>query len=165
MKLTLRRNTWILAGLLLASFWPATTHAQAETAPDEFKSPNTAPHVPAPPAKADFEGTFSLPNQVQCHGHKLPPGLYTIAVKTVGENKMITIQHDKSDTVLTVVRVSDTPTSGPSVVMMRHGPGPRTWTLEGVYIEKSKVSLYLDEGGHTNFLDRMFASVKRVPIS
>jgi hypothetical protein len=25
--------------------------------------------------------------------------------------------------------------------------------------------LYLDESGHTNFTDKMFASVKRLPIS
>jgi hypothetical protein len=38
-------------------------------------------------------------------------------------------------------------------------------TLEGVYLENLKLVLFLDETGHTNSIDKMFAIVKRVPIS
>jgi hypothetical protein len=49
--------------------------------------------------------------------------------------------------------------------MLGHGPGPGTHTLEGVYLENLKLVLFLDETGHTNPIDKVFASVKRVPIS
>jgi hypothetical protein len=54
---------------------------------------------------------------------------------------------------------------GPSAVMLRHGPGPGSHTLEGVYLENLKLILFLDETGHTNPIDKVSASVKRVPIS
>jgi hypothetical protein len=165
MKKMMTGIAWMIAGLVLACFWPATTHAQAETTPEDYKSSNMAPITPAPSMKADFQGNFSLPFQVQCGGHKLAPGQYTLAVKTVGESKMVTIQRDGSDIVLPVRRVSQASASGKSVVMVRHGPGPRTRTLEGLYVENLNMVLYLDESGHMNRLDKMFASVKRLPIS
>jgi hypothetical protein len=50
-------------------------------------------------------------------------------------------------------------------MMLRHGPGPGTHTLEGVYIENLKLVLFLDETGHANPIDKVFASVKRIPIT
>jgi hypothetical protein len=120
-----------------------------------------------PSVKTDFQGHFSLPYEVQCHGHKLAPGDYTLVVKTVGEDKMVTLQREGSDVVLNSRPVPPTSVSdhGPSAVMLRHGPGPGTHTLEGVYLENLKLVLFLDETGHTNPIDKVFASVKRVPIS
>jgi len=167
MKNTMTKISWMIAGLVLACFWPATTHAQAETTPEDYKSSNMAPVAPAPSVKPDFQGNFSLPYQVQCHGHKLAPGQYTLMVKTVGENKMVTIQREGSDIVLQSRPVTPTSVSasGHNAVLVRHGPGPRTRTLEGVYMENLKMVLYLDESGHVNRLDKMFASLKRLPIS
>lgn len=167
MRNTMRKITWMISGMLLACFWPATAHAQAETAPDEYKSSNVARVDPAPPAKTEFEGHFSLPFQAQCHGHKLPPGQYTLMVKTVGTDKMVTLQREGSDVVLQSRPVPPTSVSdqGHSAVLLRHGPGPKSHTLEGVYVENLKLVLFLDESGHTKFMDRMFAGLKRVPIS
>lgn len=165
MKNTMRKITWILAGLVLACFWPATIHAQSEIAPDNFKSENMVPVTPASPAKADFQGNFSLPHQVQCGGNKLAPGEYTFAVKTEGTSKIVMIHREGSDVVLTA-RIATKPSdSGQSAVLVRHGPGPRIWTLEGIYLENLNMTLYLDESGSANPLDKMFAGVKRVPIS
>ena len=77
MNKKMARITWLLTGLVLACFLPLTTHAQAETGAQEHATSNTAP-IAIPPSKTDFEGHFSLPFQVQCHGHKLVPGEYTL---------------------------------------------------------------------------------------
>ena len=133
-------------------FLTVITHAQADTAAEEYHSTNTGPGAPAPSVKTDFQGHFSLPYEVQCHGHKLAPGDYTLVVKTIGEDKMVTLQREGSDVVLNSRPVPPTSVSdhGPSSVMLRHGPGPGSHTLEGVYLENLKLILFLDETGHTN---------------
>jgi len=165
MKISMTKSAWLFAGLALACFWPATARAQAETTPDTYKEHNAVPHTSAAPAKVDFQGKFTLPFEVRCHGHKMPPGQYTLTVKTVNDAKMATIEHDGKETVLQVSRVSQSSDSGKSAVMVRHGPGPRAHTVESVYVEPLNMMMYLDESGHTGFMDRMFASLKRVPIT
>ena len=166
MKTTITRFAWITLGLLLACLLPATTRAQAETHPEEYKGDNMAAVAPAS-AKIEFQGHFSLPYEVQCHGHKMVPGKYTLLVKTVGENKMVTLQREGSDVVLQSRAVPPTsvPDEGHSAVLLRHGPGPGGHTLEGVYVEDLKLVLFLDDSGHAKPLDKMFASVERVPIT
>jgi hypothetical protein len=117
--------------------------------------------------KTDFEGHFTLPFEVQCHGHKIAPGKYTVVVKTVGEEKMVTLQREGSDIVLQSRPMPPTsvPDEGHSAVMVRHGPGPKSHTLEAVYVEDLKLVLFLDESGHQRFMDKMFAGLKRLPIS
>lgn len=167
MKKSLTKMTWIIAGLVVLFLCPAITHAQAETGAQEHEMRNAEAITPAPAVKADFEGKFSLPYQVQCHGHKLAPGEYTLVVKTIGENKMVTLQREGSDVVLQSRTVTPTSVSdqGRSAVMVRHGPGPKSHTLEGVYLENLKIVLFLDETGKSTPLDKMFAGVNRVPIT
>jgi hypothetical protein len=166
MKNTRRKIAWMIAGLALACVSPVTTRAQAETGAVDYKTEHMTPATP-PPTKTDFEGHVSLPYQVQCHGHKLAPGQYTLMVKTVGEDKMVTLQREGNDVVLQSHPVPPTtvPNEGHSAVLLRNGPGPSGHTLEGVYVENLKVVLILDESGHTKFIDKMFASLKRVPIT
>lgn len=156
----------LIPALMLAAFLPAIAHAQAETGAQEHETTNMAA-VTSSTAKIDFQGHFSLPYQVQCHGHKLAPGEYTLLVKTVGEDKMVTLQREGSDVVLHSRPVPPTSVSdhGPSAVMLRHGPGPGAHTLEGVYLENLKLVLFLDETGHSNPIDKVFAGVKRLPIT
>jgi hypothetical protein len=54
---------------------------------------------------------------------------------------------------------------GHSAVLVRHGQGPGNYTLEAIYVESLKLVLMLDESGHTRVVDKIFAGVKRVPIS
>ena len=139
-KNTTTKITWMVAGLMMACFSPVITRAQADTAAEEYHSTNTGPGAPAPSVKTDFQGHFSLPYEVQCHGHKLAPGDYTLVVKTVGEDKMVTLQREGSDVVLHSRPVTPTSVSdqGHSAVLVRHGPGPGTHTLEGVHLENLK---------------------------
>ncbi len=166
MKKLLTKIAWVVAGLVLACFCAASTHAQADVTPDDYKRLNTVP-ITLESVKVDFQGDFSLPSEVQCHGHKLAPGKYTLMVKTVGNDKMVTLQREGSDVVLHSRPVTPTSVSdqGHSAVLVRHGPGPNSHTLEGVYVETLKLVLFLDETGNTKPIDKMFASVKRVPIS
>ena len=160
------KTTWIIPALMLAAFFPTISHAQAETGAQEHETKNMAAIVNTP-SKTDFQGHFTLPYEVHCHGHKLAPGEYTLLVKTVGEDKMVTLQKEGSDVVLhsRVVPPTSVSDHGPSAVMLRHGPGPGAHTLEGVYLENLKLVLFLDETGNANPIDKVFASVKRVPIS
>lgn len=152
--------------LILAAFFPVISHAQAETGAQDHETHNMAAMVHTP-STTEFEGHVSLPYQVQCHGHKLAAGEYKLFVKTVGEDKMVTLQREGSDVVLKSRPVAPTSVSdhGPSAMMLRHGPGPGTHTIEGVYIENLKLVLFLDETGHANPIDKVFASVKRIPIT
>lgn len=165
MNKMIAQSAWIMVGLLLLCCWPATARAQAEHSPDNYGVSNAAPVASNAPAKTDFQGTFSLENEVQCAGHKLTAGKYTIVVKTVGENKMVTIQREGNDIVLTVRKAIPPSDSGHSAVLVRHGPGPSGHTLEAVYIESLKLVLFLDESGCTKQMDKMFAGVKRTPIT
>ena len=156
----------LIPALILAAFFPVIAHAQAETGAQDHETHNMAAMVHTP-ATTEFEGHVSLPYQVQCHGHKLAAGEYKLFVKTVGEDKMVTLQREGSDVVLKSRPVPPTSVSdhGPSAMMLRHGPGPGTHTIEGVYIENLKLVLFLDETGHANPIDKVFASVKRIPIT
>ena len=166
MRNLLTKIAWMVAGLVLACFCAASTHAQAAIAPDNYPRLNTVP-ITDLPVKVEFQGNFSLPNEVQCHGNKLAPGKYTVVVKTVGKDKMVTLQREGSDIVLQSRPVTPTSVSdqGHSAVLVRHGPGPNSHTLEGVYVEILKLVLFLDESGSTKPMDKMFASVVRLPIS
>lgn len=162
---TMVRITLTMAGLTLACFCPAAAHAQADTAPDSYKLSNAAPVTLPTPAKVEFQGKFSLPFKARCNGHELAPGEYTLAVKTIGENKTVTIQREGNEIVLTVTKVEPASTSGQAAVLVRHGPGPWARTVEAVHVEGLKMMLYLDESGHADPLSKMFAGLKRVPIS
>jgi len=162
----LTKIAWMVTGLVLPCLCSATAHAQAEVEPDNYKRLNTVPITPES-VKVDFQGSFSLPNETQCHEHKLEPGKYTLVVKTVGKDKMVTLQREGSDIVLQSRPVTPTSVSdqGHSAVLVRHGPGLNSHTLEGVYVESLKLMLFLDESGHTKPMDKMFAGVTRLPIS
>jgi len=167
MRKSMARIMWIVSLLLLASLAPIATHAQAETSPDEYRDGGMATIIPESAVKPDFEGKFTMPYEVWCHGNRLVPGEYKVMVKTVGAEKMVTLQRAGSNVVLHSHPVAPTSVSdvGHSAVMLRHGPGPSSHTLEGVYVESLKLVLYLDDSGHTKPFDKMFASVTRLPIS
>src|SRR6204780_2400311 len=80
MKKRMTKITWTTLALVFAVLFPITTHAQAETAPDEIKADNMA-LVEALSAKTDFERHFSLPYKAQCHMRKLEPGDCPVVVK------------------------------------------------------------------------------------
>ena len=165
MKKMLANPILMMAALLLVCLWPVTTRAQAEPNPEAYPPSNGAPANSSIPMKQEFKGKFSLKDEVQCGGHKLAPGEYTLIVKTVGDKKMVTIQREGSDVVLTVSKTAPPTAAGSSAVIVRHGPGPGKHTLEAVYCETLNMMLYLDESGCTKAMDKMFAGTKRVPIS
>ena len=167
MKKRMTIITLTTLGLVFAVLSPITTRAQADTAPDQYKADNMA-RIEALSAKTEFEGKFSLPYKVQCHNHKLGPGEYTVVVKTLEDGmKLVMFRREGSEVVVESKPIPPTPVSdqGHSAILVRHGQGPGNYTLEAVYVESLKQVLMLDETGHTQFLDKMFAGLKRVPIS
>jgi len=167
MKKSMTGILWIISLLALAVLEPIATQAQAETSPDEYRDGGMATIIPESEVKPDFQGTFTMPYEVWCHGNRLVPGEYKVVVKTVGAEKMVTLQREGSNVVLHSHPVAPTSVSdvGHSAVMLRHGPGPSSHTLEGVYVESLKLVLFLDESGHTKPFDKMFATMTRLPIS
>ena len=100
MKNKMTKITWTTLALVFAVLFPITTHAQAETAPDEIKADNMA-RIEALSAKTDFEGHFSLPYKAQCHLHKLEPGDYTVVVKTLEDGmKLVMFRREGSEVVV-----------------------------------------------------------------
>jgi hypothetical protein len=164
---TMTKFMWVVLLVVVAGLAPAVTQAQAETSPDEYRDGGMATIIPESAVKPDFEGKFTMPYEVWCHGNRLVPGEYKVMVKTVGAEKMVTLQREGSNVVLHSHPVAPTSVSdvGHSAVMLRHGPGPSSHTLEGVYVESLKLVLYLDDSGHTKPFDKVFASVTRLPIS
>jgi hypothetical protein len=158
---------WITLLLALAAVLPAPARAQAETAPDQYKEAGMSAITPAPDVKPDFEGKVTMPYEVWCHGNRIVAGEYKLAVKTVGDEKVVYMQREGSSVVLHSKPVQPTSVDdvGHSAVLLRHGPGPGGHTLEGVYIENLKLVLFLDDRGHTSPFDKIFASVTRLPIS
>src|SRR5579863_4564400 len=67
----------------------ADAYAQAEVDPDHFDSPNTEPFDrPKTQSQAHatrFDGDFSLPYAVQCGGKQLPPGKYSVSLRSDGK--------------------------------------------------------------------------------
>jgi hypothetical protein len=167
MRTITTKNMWVIMLGVLAGLAPVATHAQAETSPDEYRDGGMATIIPEASVKPDFEGKFTMPYEVWCHGNRLVPGDYKVMVKTVGADKMVTLQRAGSNVVLHSHAVAPTSVSdvGHSAVMLRHGPGPSGHTLEGVYVENLKLVLFLDDSGHTSPFDKIFASMTRLPIS
>jgi len=151
MKATNMMKVSILtAALGLACLLPATAHAQAEIAPDNYDiaAPQTTVAAqPAPAAAktqvaADFDGKFSLPYKVNCSGKALAPGVYSLSVKSAGANSVVTIHRNGEDTNLVVRRVSQRPVSSTSALLLRRAGPART--LEAVYVQQLNAVLYLD---------------------
>jgi hypothetical protein len=165
MKILNTNSVLMIAALAAVSLWPATVHAQAETNPDTYHPSGTPPSASSPAVQKHFEGSFKLSQPAQCEGHKLEVGEYKLIVKTVGEGKMVTLEREGHDIVLTVRRTAPASETGKTVVLVRHGPGPGSRTLEAVYCEVLNMMLYLDESGHEKRMDKMFAGVKRVPVA
>ena len=79
----------ILAGLIaLSALGGPPSCAQSEIDPDHFESPNVEPFEKAKSnANSEamtlrYEGKFSLPYEVQCNGRRLPPGRYSVSVRS-----------------------------------------------------------------------------------
>lgn len=68
------RWTLVATALVCLWLWPSDALAQAEHAPDNYKMSNATAISADPAAKTDFQGTFTLAQDVQCAGHKLRQG-------------------------------------------------------------------------------------------
>jgi hypothetical protein len=170
MKANWTKAMLTVAGLALACFWPATTHAQAEVSPDFYAIDNSAP-IQQPQmtlaantqqAPAEFQGTISLPYQVQCRGKKLAAGQYTVAVKAEGAKKTVVLHKDGNEVKLAVRQIAPASKAERSALLVQSAG--RTRMLEAVYVASMNAILYLDHDWKLSLLDRM-QSAERVPIS
>jgi hypothetical protein len=126
MKGMMTKAMLMFAGLALACFWPATTQAQAEVAPDFYAIDNSAP-IPQPQLTlaanaqqaAEFQGNISLPYQVQCSGKKLAAGQYTVAVKTEGRQKTVVLHKDGNEVKLAVRQITPASKSERSALLVQ----------------------------------------------
>jgi hypothetical protein len=169
MKGMMTKTMLMLAGLALACFWPATTHAQAEVSPDFYAVDNSAPILQpqmtlAANAQqaADFQGNISLPYQVQCSGKKLAAGQYTVAVKSEGQQKTMVLHKDGNEVKLAVWQIVPASKAERSALLVQ--TAGETRMLEAVYVASMNAILYVDRNWKMSLLDRM-QSAERLPIS
>jgi hypothetical protein len=145
-----------IAALGLACLLPGTAHAQFEPAPDFFELSTTAPpaaqptQIAANASMGDFHGTFSLPYDVECSGHNLKSGQYTLSVKSDGTNRMVTMLGGTQEMNIRVRRVLANSRAGRSALVMRKSGDRRL--LEAVYVQKLNLLLYLDESAERSWV-------------
>ncbi|HEX8764409.1 MAG TPA: hypothetical protein VF740_04575 [Candidatus Acidoferrum sp.] len=165
MKGTFAKGMLTLAGLALACFWPATTHAQAEVSPDYYAIDNAAPieqPLAAQAQPAEFQGQISLPYQLQCNGKQLAAGQYMVAVKTEGAKKTVVLHKDGNEVKLAVKQIAPASKTGKSALLVQSAGEKRM--LEAVYVASMNAVLYLDHDWKLSLLDRM-QNAERLPIS
>jgi hypothetical protein len=168
MKVTiLVKASMLTAALGLACLLPVTAHAQAEVAPDFYEMTGTelsgaaqTGQVAGKTQPAEFEGKFSLPYEVRCKGMALGPGKYSLAVKSEGVNRTVTIRSNGADMNLRVHVVSQNPARSQSAVLLRHAGRART--LEAVYVQQLNAILYFDSTSKAN---GNIGRTERLPIS
>jgi len=169
MKVTsLVKALTMTAALGIACLLPATAHAQAEVAPDNYDmaapQPITAAQAVQVAAKTDataeFHGNFTLTHNVKCSGWTLAPGVYSLSVKSDGTNRVVMIQRNGADMIIRVREVSQRPAESQSALMLRHAGPART--LEAVYVQQLNAVLYLD--GNSRAMGNS-ARTERLPIS
>lgn len=161
------RGCMLLVGLGLAGIFPMTCKAQSEVAPDIYESANVQSFTAGEPIPAvasewkspELQGTVKLDYTVQCPGAKLSPGEYAVSVDVNGFDRPITLRRNGQLTRInarTALRV-DTPS--PSALLIE-----KTWRgrkLEGVYVDKLNLMLYVNSEGK----EAPSARTERVPIS
>src|SRR5215467_4671154 len=82
---------------ILMSLKPATCRAQAEIDPDHYDTVDSGPLPQAMPTIAAgqkvgiFRGKFVLPFDVDYAGLTLPPGSYSLSVRSVGKQRIVTL--------------------------------------------------------------------------
>jgi hypothetical protein len=166
MKITTAvKASMFTAALGLACLLPATAHAQVDVSPDFYPIANTETIAPQPaqvasakPAKADFEGKFSLPYDAKCSGKNLKSGKYLLSVKSDGRGRVVTIHRSGEEVSVRVREVPRNRAGSQSALLVRKSDEGRR--LEAVYVEGLNAMLYLETdtmGSH--------GRMERLPIS
>jgi hypothetical protein len=111
---TTRIATYIIGLTLLTTLaGGAKAYAQFEIDPDHFETPAESTQA----AKTHYEGKFTLPYTVQCHGRSLPPGKYSVSLDSDGKTGQATLLgKGQAVTVQGIVRRQSRPSRGALVV-------------------------------------------------
>jgi len=149
--MTVVRASMLVTMLGLACLLPARVYAQVDAMPDTnvYEGPNmerigaqTTPVVTLNAAKTDFAGNFSLPYDVKCGSRNLKPGQYSLAVKSQGTDRVVTIHGSDTNVNLPVHVVPADRSASHSTLLVRKSGEARH--LEGVYVEGLKATLYVE---------------------
>ena len=85
---TKRIATYIIGLTLLTTLAGGSkAFAQFEIDPDHFDTPAESIQT----TKMHYEGKFTLPYTVQCHGQSLPPGKYSVSLDSDGRTGQVTL--------------------------------------------------------------------------
>jgi hypothetical protein len=145
------RASILIAALGFACLLPARVYAQVDAMPDTNvdEGPNmerigaqTTPVAAAKEAKIDFAGSFRLPYGIKCGTKNLKPGQYSLAVKSAGTSRVVTIHGRDTNVNLPVHVVSADRSASHSTLLVRNSGEARQ--LEGVYVEELKATLYVE---------------------
>jgi len=145
------RGSILIAVLGFACLLPARVYAQVDAMPDTNinEGPNmerigaqTTPVATAKETQTDFAGKFSLPYNVKCGSKNLKPGQYSLAVKSQGTGRVVTIHGSDTNVNLPVHVVPADRSASHSTLLVRKSGEARQ--LEGVYVEELKATLYVE---------------------
>jgi hypothetical protein len=163
---TFVKGSLLTAALGLACLLPATTHAQAEVAPDYYELAGTELSGAGQPTLAasvstksvDFQGRFALPYEVRCKGQNLKSGQYSLSVKSEGTSRVVTIARDGQAMNIRAQELTGNPAASRSALLVRKSHSGRL--LEAVYVRQLNVLLYLDSSAAP-----ASGRMERLPIS
>src|SRR5579863_2613761 len=82
-----RIATYIIGLMIMTMMVGGKAYAQFEIDPDHFDTPAES----TPALKTHYEGKFTLPYTVQCHGRSLPPGKYSVSLDSDGRTGQATL--------------------------------------------------------------------------
>jgi hypothetical protein len=129
---------------------PATSWAQAEIDPDHFEITNdeSVPQVQTnamPSRNVDnFHGNFTLPFTVRYAGLTLLPGTYSLSVRSLGQENVVTLIPDGDAVRIQPVqtRVSSLPSiAGPSALILERAG--QQHVLTAIRLKESGITLNL----------------------
>ena len=138
----------VLAGF--AALWIPGVYAQSEVNPDHFDSPNTErfrqPNTKEPVAavteQVRFNGKFTLPYSLRCAGKRLPPGRYTISLRSDGKTGQAKLtQKDQTLEIAGVVRPPVDTHRGNIVLVECNGKAHR---LAAIHLEEMELVFAAD---------------------
>jgi hypothetical protein len=134
--------------LFLTTLKPFRCQAQAEIDPDHYEITSGEPVSQAGNGLAasrnaeGFRGEFTLPFNVRCAGFTLPPGSYSLSIRSSGNSNVVRLI-PKGSTVEVQARVSSRSSAyGPSALVLARTGQERT--LTAIRLKEPGITLYLE---------------------
>lgn len=102
--------------------------AQFEIDPDHYETP-------AEVANTHYEGKFTLPYTVQCHGRSLPPGKYSVSLDSDGKTGRVTLLRKGQSVKIQGIAQRENRPSRSAIVVEQSGGTPRLSMIHAAQLD------------------------------